>query len=80
MVIASRFLHRFGQIMIRFNRETNKLKNLKISELHPKLYHIKVKKEKKKLDLALFSKKSISCIITCSFNIFRSIFTNLDFF
>ena len=85
MVIANRFLHRFGQIMIRFNH--NKTAKLTSSRSWKYLNYIRSytisklnKKEKKSQICQFLSKKSISCIITCSFKIFRLIFTNLDFF
>ena len=77
MVIASRFLHRFGQIITRFNH--NKTAKLTSSKTWNYLNYIrsytksKLNKKEKKARFGIF-KKSISCIITCSFNIFRSIY------
>ena len=74
MVIASRFLHRFGQIII--HNKTEKLTSSKTWKYlnYIRSYTISKLKKKKKVDLAFFFKKSISCIITCSFNIFRDFY------
>ena len=84
MVIASPFLNRFGQIIIRFNhnkitKHHNKTTQQTSSKTWKYLNYIRSYtmpklKKKKKLDLAFFFKKSISHIIACSFDIFRSIY------
>ena len=80
MLIADVFFNRLGRIIIRFYlNETMKLtktNNLKTSSLRPKLQLINIKKAR----FGSFFKKSISHIIACSFDIFRSIFTNVNLF